>query len=288
MLLIFFLVLTNRCCISYPTNAFSPASYFVCRMFFFFLLSLAGLSESNCSILPKHLYVEVGSSVEIMCQCWRVRGKIFWTLNAILLDESLSKTINSSHTLLSLAHIAGPMALTLECHSSDMQQILAGTIIKTYSKKYFWYLLAALDGYADLFSVVFTAKPTQLSCTLHQTTEDLAGLFTCSWEHQNNSSKPIFYSVMWWDLYCSLCEIKFLFILVYTTIYAFVFWVFFSLSCTTVTEICRSIQTSCRANFTSLNEVHLKGHYNFTVRAKSTFWEAFSDPYEITPLKIRK
>lgn len=63
---------------------------------------------------------------------------------------------------------------------------------------------------------------------------------------------------------------------------------FFSLSCTTVTEICRSNQTTCTSDFTSLNEVHLKGHYNITVRAKSASWEAFSDHYEFTPLKICK
>lgn len=173
------------------------------------LLSLAGLDDKKCNVVPKNLYVEVGSSVEVMCQSWCVRGKIFWTLNNRLLEESLSKTINSSHTVLTLAHITEPVA-TLQCHSSDIQQILGGTTIITYSKKYIylllinillllllWYLLAALDGYNNLFYVVLTAKPTQLSCTLHQTTEGLPGLLTCSWEHRSNSSLQINYSVMW-------------------------------------------------------------------------------------------
>lgn len=103
------------------------------------LLSLAGLDERKCNVVPKDVYVEVGSSIEIMCQSWCVPGKIFWTLNKIVLNESLSKTINSSHTMLSLAHITEPMAI-LQCHSSAILQILGGTTITTYSKKYFCYL----------------------------------------------------------------------------------------------------------------------------------------------------
>lgn len=164
--------------------------------FFPSLLSLAGLNGRKCNVIPQDLFVEVGSSVEVMCQSWCFHGKIFWTLNKRILDESLSKTINSSHSVLSLAHITEPVT-TLQCHSSVIQQILGGTTITTYSKKYFWYFFAALDGYNYLFYVVFTAKPTKLSCMLHQTTKDLPGLLTCSWEHQNNSSLQVIYSVMW-------------------------------------------------------------------------------------------
>lgn len=113
-------------------------SYCTCRTFFPSLLSLAGLDGRKCYVVPQDLFVEVGSSVEVMCQSWCFHGKIYWTLNKRILDESLSKTINSSHSVLSLAHITEPVT-TLQCHSSAIQQILGGTTITTYSKKYFWY-----------------------------------------------------------------------------------------------------------------------------------------------------
>lgn len=171
-------------------------AFLLCLQKLFSSFSLAGLDERKCSVIPKDRYVEVGSSIEVMCQSWCVHGKIFWTLNNKLLDEGLSKAINSSHNVLSLAHITEPEA-TLQCHGSDTQQILGGTIITTYSKKYFLYSLAALYGYNLLFYVGFTEKPTKLSCMLHQTTDDLPGLLTCSWEHQSYSSLLINYSVIW-------------------------------------------------------------------------------------------
>lgn len=161
--------------------------------FYSTLLFLAGLNENICNVVPKDLYVEVGSSAEIMCQSWCVRGKVFWTLNNRRLNESLSKTINSSHTMLSLAHIT-ESAATLQCHSSDIQQVLGGTSITTYSEKDFCYLTAVLGAHGTLIYVAFSARPTKLSCMLHQTTEKL---LTCSWEHQSNSSLQINYSVLW-------------------------------------------------------------------------------------------
>lgn len=109
------------------------------------LLSPAGLGGRKCNVVPKDLYVEVGSSPEITCHSWCVRGKIYWTLNNRRLDQRLSKTINASHTVLSLEGITEPVA-TLQCHSSDIQQVLGGTTITTYSKKCFWCSLAILDA----------------------------------------------------------------------------------------------------------------------------------------------
>lgn len=34
--------------------------------------------------------------------------------------------------------------------------------------------------------------------------------------------------------------------------------------------------------------MHFRGQYNVTVSAKTAYWEAFSDPYEIIPSTIRK
>ncbi|XP_056873427.1 interleukin-6 receptor subunit beta-like [Takifugu flavidus] len=185
----------------------------------------SGLGGRKCNVVPKDLYVEVGSSAEITCLSWCVRGKVFWTLNNRILHQRLSKTINASHTVLSLEHITEPVA-TLQCHSSDIQQVLGGTTITTYT------------------------KPTKLSCMLHQTAGDLPGLFTCSWEHQGNSLQTN-YSV--------LC-----------------------LSCTSVTELCRSNETTCTSDFSRMKEMHLGGRYTVTVSAKSASWETFSDRYEIT------
>lgn len=130
-----------------------------------------------------------------------------------------------------------------------------------------------------IYVYIFTAKPTKLSCMLHQTAEGLPGLFTCSWEHQGNSL-PTNYSVLWWVL---VLQWKFSFFLLFNnTRFSF------SLSCTSVTELCRSNETTCTSDFSRMKEMHLRGRYNVTVSAKSTFWEVFSDRYEITPSTIRK
>lgn len=62
----------------------------------------------------------------------------------------------------------------------------------------------------------------------------------------------------------------------------------FSLSCISVTELCRSHETTCTSNFNSIKEMHFRGQYNVTVSAKTASWEAFSDRYEIIPSTIRK
>lgn len=81
----------------------------------------------------------------------------------------------------------------------------------------------------------------------------------------------------------SLCEWKFsFFFLCNNTCLSF------SLSCTSVTELCRSSETTCTSDFSSMKEMHLRGRYTVTVSAKSASWEAFSDRYEVTPLTIRK
>lgn len=61
-----------------------------------------------------------------------------------------------------------------------------------------------------LIHVVFTARPTKLSCMLHQTTEERPGLLTCSWEHQGNSLQTN-YSVLWWVLLLHCVNGSFLF-----------------------------------------------------------------------------
>ena len=99
-----------------------------------YLLSsfLAGLLKS-CDVLPKDPYIEVGSDIEIVCETSCVTGKIYWTLNTKRTDESLSNTINSTHTVLSLKNFTDHTA-TVQCHSADNEHVLGGTTIISYSK----------------------------------------------------------------------------------------------------------------------------------------------------------
>nr|XP_046229269.1 interleukin-6 receptor subunit beta-like [Scatophagus argus] len=132
-----------------------------------------GLQKNNCNVVPKDPYIEVGSNIEIVCQSSCIQEKIFWTLDNRSINESLSKTVNTSHTVLSLRNFTKPTA-TLQCHSADTQQVLGGTIIRTYS------------------------KPSKISCVLHkfQAKRGTPQLFSCDWEHHTDSSLGINYTVL--------------------------------------------------------------------------------------------
>ncbi|XP_071323858.1 interleukin-31 receptor subunit alpha-like isoform X2 [Trachinotus anak] len=149
----------------YPTvAAFVLVAFFsICK----------GQHVNTCDVFPKDKYIEVGSNIEIWCQTSCVRGKIFWTLNNRRIDKSLSKTINSSHAVLALRNFTHHSA-TLQCHSADTQQVLGGTIIRTYT------------------------KPSKISCIWHYQNqiEGIPQLFTCNWEHQMNSSLKVNYTVL--------------------------------------------------------------------------------------------
>ncbi|XP_026196918.1 interleukin-31 receptor subunit alpha-like [Anabas testudineus] len=149
----------------------------------FLVLFIVGLTSSvckgqhakPCNVVPKDQYIKAGSDTEVVCQTSCVPGKVYWTLNNRPIDESLSKTVNSSHTVLTLRNFTHPNA-TLQCHSADTQQILGGTYIRTYS------------------------KPNKLSCFLHYENEDQTGvprLLTCNWEHQIISSLTISYTILY-------------------------------------------------------------------------------------------
>ncbi|XP_014833537.1 PREDICTED: interleukin-6 receptor subunit beta-like isoform X2 [Poecilia mexicana] len=128
-----------------------------------------------CDVSPKDLYVEQNSSVEIVCQtsCSN-NGKVFWTLNGIHISESLSKTINATHTVLSLRNFTQSSA-AVQCHSSYGNQLLGGVTIRTYS------------------------KPKNITCVLHYDVNKPNGvpkLFTCSWEHHVDSSQTTNYTIL--------------------------------------------------------------------------------------------
>lgn len=95
----------------------------------------AGQHVAPCNVIPKDQYIEAGSDTVVMCQTLCFPGKVYWTLNNRPIDDSLSKAINSSHTVLTLRNFTRHNA-TLQCHNADTQQILGGVFITTYSKKY--------------------------------------------------------------------------------------------------------------------------------------------------------
>ncbi|XP_029902397.1 interleukin-31 receptor subunit alpha-like isoform X2 [Myripristis murdjan] len=122
-------------------------------------------------IINTDQYFEMGSDIEMICQSSCSPGKIYWKLNNVRVDDSLSKTFNTSHTILQLKNFSQPSA-TLQCISYSTNQILGGTTIKTYS------------------------KPSKISCILEAIDSwYLPEEFICSWEHPMNSSLKINYTV---------------------------------------------------------------------------------------------
>ncbi|XP_008282578.1 interleukin-6 receptor subunit beta-like [Stegastes partitus] len=130
---------------------------------------------NDCDVLPKDPYIEMGSSIKLVCLTSCANSKVFWTLKSRPIDERLSNTINSTLTVVSLSNFTHHRA-TLECYSADTQQILGGSIITTY------------------------LKPRKISCTLdyvNQEGDGMPQLFTCSWEHQIDPSLTVNYTVWW-------------------------------------------------------------------------------------------
>ncbi|KAK2856059.1 hypothetical protein Q5P01_004794 [Channa striata] len=133
-----------------------------------------GQRTEPCNVFPKNQYIEVGSSTEVVCQTTCVRGRVFWTLDNSPIDESLSRTINSSHTVLTLRNFTHHSA-TLQCHSADTQQVLGGTTIRTYS------------------------KPSKISCMLESENQHggVPEWVKCNWEHQIISPLKINYTLIY-------------------------------------------------------------------------------------------
>ncbi|XP_061843228.2 interleukin-6 receptor subunit beta-like [Nerophis lumbriciformis] len=131
-------------------------------------------SKNTCDVVPKDLYIQVGSDIQILCDSSCVHGKVFWTLDNKALPQNYSTPINSSRTIVSLRNFVRHKA-ALQCHSVDTKELLGGTTIKTY------------------------AKPTNVGCILHYKQDSWGGvpqLFTCSWKHQAHVSEHINYTVL--------------------------------------------------------------------------------------------
>ncbi|KAF0023746.1 hypothetical protein F2P81_024376 [Scophthalmus maximus] len=193
-----------------------------------------GQRANSCDVFPKDQFIEAGSDAEVVCLTSCVRGKVFWTLDSRRVDESQSIAVNSSHTVLYLRNVTRHRA-ALQCHSAELQQILGGTIIRTYT------------------------KPSKISCVLHYGNPPMEGvpqLFTCNWRHQINTSLVINYTVL------------------------------VSSSKVSQSEICNSQETKCTQDIHLSDKIHLAINFNVTVRAKTTAWEALSDPQEFAPHNI--
>ncbi|XP_022051305.1 interleukin-31 receptor subunit alpha-like [Acanthochromis polyacanthus] len=144
-----------------------------------------GQHDNTCDVLPKDQYIEMGSSIKIVCQTSCVNSNVFWTLNSRPIDGSLSSTINNTQTVLSLSNFTHYSAV-LQCHSAVTHQILGGTTIRTYS------------------------KPRRISCILDYINQEVDGVpevLRCSWEHQADPSLTINYTVYASILHPSRIEI---------------------------------------------------------------------------------
>ncbi|KAI4802010.1 hypothetical protein KUCAC02_019872 [Chaenocephalus aceratus] len=136
-----------------------------------------GKDEKKCDVVPKNNYIEVGSDINITClTCGH--GNIYWTLD--------TSRLNSSHTVLSLRNFTHQSA-TVQCHSTDSQQVIGGTTINTYS------------------------KPCNISCILHQlnqTTEGQPALFTCKWDHRIDPKLDVNYTVLHSSAQREICKTR--------------------------------------------------------------------------------
>ncbi|KAF7663323.1 hypothetical protein LDENG_00213880 [Lucifuga dentata] len=124
-----------------------------------------GQHAKMCNVVPKDGYFEMGSNIEIKCYSSCVHGRIYWTLNNTRINETLSKTINSTYSILLLRNFTHCTAI-LQCHNALTEHVLGGTTIRTYS------------------------KPQNISCFLHrkdQTEISIPDHITCSWEHYSSS-----------------------------------------------------------------------------------------------------
>lgn len=93
----------------------------------------AGLHENTCNVVLKDQYIEWGSDLDVVYPSSCVPRKIFWTLNNRRVGESQSRSVNSTHAVLSLRNFTHQSAI-LEWHSADTLQVLGGTTITAYCK----------------------------------------------------------------------------------------------------------------------------------------------------------
>ncbi|CAL8392743.1 unnamed protein product [Gadus morhua 'NCC'] len=125
----------------------------------------------TCAVFPKNQHVQFGSEVQVTCQSSCSEGQIYWVVNGQVVADRFSKSINSSHTVLSLKNFTY-QSVIIQCHSVFNDLVLDGTYIKTYT------------------------KPSNVSCLirLNRTAEGFPKM-VCNWEHAMSSSWKITYTV---------------------------------------------------------------------------------------------
>lgn len=96
----------------------------------------AGSDESGCDVIPKDVFIERGSSVQIVCLTSCTQEGVRWKQDNRPDKEHESKRINSSHTVLTLRNFTDRMA-TLECRRLKTDIVIGGTFIRTYSNRCF-------------------------------------------------------------------------------------------------------------------------------------------------------
>lgn len=135
-----------------------------------------GSDESGCDVIPKDVFIERGSSVQIVCLTSCTQEGVRWKQDNRPDQGHESKRINSSHTVLTLRNFTDRMA-TLECRRLKTDIVIGGTFIRTYT------------------------KPSKLSCMLYYKDDNDKGgatpnQFTCKWEDQTDFPRIINYTVL--------------------------------------------------------------------------------------------
>ncbi|CAN9507897.1 unnamed protein product [Ophioblennius macclurei] len=135
-------------------------------LFMLIVISICeGQHDNDCTVGPKDQFIEVGSSTKVVCMTTCVHRGVYWTINGKPVDERWSRTVNSTHVVLTLRNFTRRIA-TVECCSVEMKQSVGGVVITTYT------------------------KPRNISCIMHYDNESGVGipqLLTCTWEHQVSS-----------------------------------------------------------------------------------------------------
>ncbi|XP_028997493.1 interleukin-6 receptor subunit beta-like isoform X2 [Betta splendens] len=134
------------------------------------LVLLAALSSvcadrqaNSCSVVPRDQYLEYGRDTEVVCRTSCLPGPVSWTLGDSPVAQSLSRSVNSTHAVLTLRNFTRGDA-ALECRNWHTGLVLGGTYIRTYH------------------------RPTNLSCVIHPGSPDergVAQLLSCRWEHRD-------------------------------------------------------------------------------------------------------
>ncbi|XP_075893966.1 interleukin-6 receptor subunit beta-like isoform X2 [Nelusetta ayraudi] len=135
-----------------------------------------GSDESGCDVIPKDVFIERGSSVQIVCLTSCTQEGVRWKQDNRPDKGHESKRINSSHTVLTLRNFTDRMA-TLECRRLKTDIVIGGTFIRTYT------------------------KPSKLSCMLYYEDDKdeimaTPKLFKCKWEDQTDFPRIINYTVI--------------------------------------------------------------------------------------------